>query len=454
MDTIAVEHEALLQFLYLAPVGLVQTSMDGTVTLMNPKAAQLLLPLQKDVGLDNLFEALDMVAPELRNMVASYVSASGTICDNVQFQVSSGLNKKALAIVLAITLIKLDAQRLMAVLSDVTESVKREKQLKHSDAWFNAILAGVNNYAVVPLDHDGVVRTWNASIDKLTKFQAVDIVGKSYSVFFPETAISTERVIDYLREADESGWSLHETWCLRADGTKFWGSCMIAPVEPLGEYVDLNDSVRRIISPIGALSERGYALVIRDMSEQRSATAEMVRTNFYDHLTGIANRRSFFDAADLEIKRWHRFPRPLSLLAIDADFFKQINDKHGHAAGDTILRHLAHTILHSVRDIDIVARIGGEEFAVLLLGTDLPLAIEVAERILQGISSQVVRIDGADIRYTVSIGVSSMSAQMKTTDDLMKAADKALYVAKNAGRNQIALAATADAVTRSGAVDT
>ena len=442
MDNLAAEHEALLQFLYMAPVGLIQTATDGTVTLMNPKAAQLLLPLQKDVRLENLFEAVDMVAPELRNMVASFTGNSGTICDNVQFKVSSGFNEKVPAIVLAITLIKLDPQRLMAVISDVTESVKREQQLKRSDAWFNAILAGVNDYAVVPLTAEGVIPSWNRSISKLTGFDAADVVGERYSIFFPQTAISNERVTDYLREADESGWSLHETWCQRANGTKFWGSCLIAPIEPFSDLPTFADAALSMASAMGTTVERGYALVIRDMSEQRSATAEMVRANFYDHLTGIANRRSFFDATDLELKRWHRFPRPLSLLAIDADHFKRINDSHGHAAGETILRHFAHTIVQAVRDIDIVARIGGEEFAVLLLGTDLTLATEVANRILTNISAQVVRVDGVDIRYTVSIGVCSMVNGMKTTDDLLKAADKALYIAKNAGRNQVALLGT------------
>ncbi len=113
----------------------------------------------------------------------------------------------------------------------------------------------------------------------------------------------------------------------------------------------------------------------------------MLQANFSDYLTGIANRRAFFDSADLEIKRWYRFPRPLSLLAIDADHFKKTNDSFGHAVGDTVLRNLAHSIVQTVRDIDIVARIGGEEFAVLLLGTDSLLAVEVAERILHAISS-------------------------------------------------------------------
>lgn len=439
-DDLAGEHEALLQFLYMAPIGLVQTDIDGTITLINPKSAQLLLPLQKAAGLENLFDALDTVAPELRNLVAGFTGPRGTVCDNVQFQLSAGLRDNSPARILAITLIKIDSQRLMGVIADVTQSVRREQQLRQSDAWFNAILTGVNDYAVLPLSHDGTMPYWNQSIGRLTGFDAAGVIGQPYEIFSPKTAISRQQMSDYLHEADQSGWSLREDWCLRADGTRFWASFMVAPVEPFSDIVqgDYAKLANTTVSD-GAI-KRGYALVIRDMSDRRFATAEMLQANFSDYLTGIANRRAFFDSADLEIKRWHRFPRPLSLLAIDADHFKKINDSFGHSVGDTVLRNLAHSIVQTVREIDIVARIGGEEFAVLLLGTDEAAATEVAERILHGIASQVLQIEGQDIRYTVSIGVCTMETGMISTTDLLKQADKALYIAKNAGRNRLAVA--------------
>ncbi len=118
-DDFSGEHEALLQFLYMAPIGSVQTDIDGTITLINPKSAQLLMPLQKAAGLENLFNALDLVAPQLRNLVAGFTGASGIVCDNVQFQLSASLHDTAPAKVLAITLIKIDPRRLMGVIGDV-----------------------------------------------------------------------------------------------------------------------------------------------------------------------------------------------------------------------------------------------------------------------------------------------------------------------------------------------
>ena len=445
-DNLASEYEALLQFLYIAPVGLVQTNMAGEIVLINPKSAQLLMPLQKNGDLANLFDALDLVAPELRNLVTSFAGTSGLICDNVHCQVSHGVSDKAGTKILAITLIKLDKSRLMAVISDVTQSVKREQQLKQSDAWLNAVMTGSSEYAFVSLDADGLIPHWNPSIEKLLGFSATETIGHPYSLFSPPTAVSVERVSDYLREADDSGWSLHEDWCVRADGSQFWGSWMIAPIEPSAELSLTGGNDARAGGGDDHLARRVYALVIRDVSEKRSATEEMLRASFNDHLTGIANRRYFFDAAELEIKRWHRSPRSLSLLAIDADYFKKINDTFGHPAGDLVLRHLAQMLVQAVRNIDIVARIGGEEFAILLPGTDLQLAGEVAERILQSISSQVVLIDGREIRYTVSIGVCGMDASLHNATDLLKAADEALYVAKNTGRNRVSIASAAGAI--------
>jgi diguanylate cyclase (GGDEF)-like protein len=159
-----------------------------------------------------------------------------------------------------------------------------------------------------------------------------------------------------------------------------------------------------------------------------------------DYLTGLSNRRAFFEAADLELKRWHRQPRPLSLIVIDADFFKKINDTYGHAAGDLVLQDLALILKESVRFIDTVARIGGEEFAALLPSTDIEGALIMAERFRQKVANQRVCVDGTDIRYTVSIGISSMDKSVTGFDDLLQRADKALYDAKHAGRNRVAVA--------------
>ena len=415
------EYEALLQFLYLVPVGVVQFAPDGAISMLNPLCAQLLMPLSAHGGLDNLFDVLGQVAPELRNMVDTFPAPHGNVCDSQRVQISAGIPGKADARMLSISLVKLDEKRLMAVISDISQMVKRERQLKQSEAWFNAVLTGVTDYALMSLDAGGRIESWNHSIARVTGHTELAVTGRELSLFYSPGGITGDRIADRLREADANGWSLDNGWCVRADGSRFWANTMIAPLA--------RDDV-----PSG---EQGYALIVRDISDKREAGDSLLRASACDYLTGIANRRTFFEAAELEVERWRRFPRPLSMITIDADFFKNINDTWGHPAGDEVLRNLALTLSANVREIDVVARLGGEEFAALLPSTDLDGAVQLAERIRSAIENQRVRTGDADINYTVSIGVASMDTEVSGVDQLLKLADRALYAAKKAGRNRV-----------------
>jgi diguanylate cyclase (GGDEF)-like protein/PAS domain S-box-containing protein len=427
---VAAEYEALLQFLYLAPVGLVQTACDGSVMMMNPLAAQLLMPLSRDGGLDNLFSVLEPVAPELRNLAESFERASGMICDALRVQLSAGIPGRVDPRMLSVSLIRLDAKRMMAVLTDVTLMAKRERQLRQSEAWFNAILTGVSDYALMALDERGRIDCWNPGISRVTGYGRQQALGQTFALFHAPDAITPERIADRLHEADCNGWSLEDGWCVRADGSRFWANSMIAPLSGIDDEPE---------------AQRGYALIIRDISDKRDSAQRALRESECDHLTGIANRRKFFQAAELELERWFRSPRPLSLLMIDADHFKKINDAWGHAAGDAVLRNLAQTLLASLREIDVAARIGGEEFAVLLPSTDLAGALALAQRLRAAAEAQQVAVEGGEIGYTVSIGVAAMERTVAGLDQLLKRADKALYAAKRGGRNRVAGAEPGDA---------
>jgi len=431
MSNIAEEYEALIQFLYLSPVGLAQTSLDGEISMINPVSAQLLMPLSRDGNLTNLFTALEGVAPELRQLTAQFSPAHGMVCDALRIQLNAGVRGKSDPQMLSLNLLKLDETRLMAVLSDVTLQVKRERQLKHSEAWFNAILSGVTDYAMVSLDSRGCIDDWNTSIGRVTGFDREAVLGQPYSIFYPHDATTPDRVLDRLREADESGWSLDDGWRLKADGTRFWGSAMISPVRDRPN----SDAVAQLSA--GNQDEPAYCMIVRDITDKREASETHRLATTCDHLTGIANRRAFFEAAAIELDRWQRWPRKLSLVLFDADHFKRVNDTHGHPAGDAVLSHLATLLTATFRQVDVVARVGGEEFAVLLPSTDAEGAAAVAERLRQAVESQPVEVDGVPIRCTISGGVATMDADLGDLDALMKRADQALYAAKAAGRNRI-----------------
>ena len=158
----------------------------------------------------------------------------------------------------------------------------------------------------------------------------------------------------------------------------------------------------------------------------------------YDYLTGVANRRAFTRNAAGEIERSRRHGHDLSVLIIDADHFKRVNDTHGHLFGDAVLVSLARLMGDAGRVEDQVGRIGGEEFAVLLPQTSLALAISVADRIRQAIAQSTVEAFGTRENVTVSIGCASvpLSAE-KPLEEALMLADKMLYLAKEAGRNRV-----------------
>ena len=167
---------------------------------------------------------------------------------------------------------------------------------------------------------------------------------------------------------------------------------------------------------------------------------DLVHRASVDALSGLFNRRHFLELADGEWSRFDRYERPLALMMLDIDLFKTINDRYGHDVGDQAIVHVAAICRDSKRVSDIVARVGGEEFAMLLPETPLHSAALVAERLRQAIADTPLVVAGAPIGLTVSIGVAEADARMDGIRALMKQADEALYRAKRGGRNRVTLA--------------
>ncbi|CAG0123858.1 Diguanylate cyclase DgcM [Rhodocyclaceae bacterium] len=178
--------------------------------------------------------------------------------------------------------------------------------------------------------------------------------------------------------------------------------------------------------------------VISNISERKKLEHELERQARIDVLTGLNNRRHFFELAEQELARIRRHAEPLSLLMLDLDRFKSVNDTYGHAVGDEVLKKLGEVSLHTMREIDILGRLGGEEFVVLLPETTGERALEVAERLRSAIADAAVPLeDGSLLRFTVSIGVTSLAATDTTVGAMINRADAAMYRAKNEGRNRV-----------------
>jgi len=177
---------------------------------------------------------------------------------------------------------------------------------------------------------------------------------------------------------------------------------------------------------------------ISDLVQRADQLHTMANT---DELTGLPNRRSFMTLAKSEWDRFQRYHRPLSLLMVDVDHFKEINDSFGHDVGDNALAHVAALCKDSRRSSDAVARIGGEEFAILMPETTAEQALYVGERLRHAIAAAPCKSPGQEFKVTVSIGAAQASLGMAGIHALMKRADGALYRAKALGRNRIELAA-------------
>lgn len=177
-----------------------------------------------------------------------------------------------------------------------------------------------------------------------------------------------------------------------------------------------------------------------DATERRKLENELLKQANTDVLTGIGNRRQFFELAGRELSRSIRSGSPLSLLLLDIDGFKRINDEHGHEAGDAVLKTFTATVAAVLRDTDVFGRIGGEEFAVLLPDTDNEEAQVLAERVREQVALFAVSsTQGRVLSVTVSIGIAALipGDEADNIDAMLRRADAALYEAKNAGRNQV-----------------
>lgn len=175
--------------------------------------------------------------------------------------------------------------------------------------------------------------------------------------------------------------------------------------------------------------------------ERNLAQLELERQARTDFLTGLASRRSFMDHAQSGLALARRYGEPFSMLMIDIDHFKDVNDIHGHKSGDMVLQSMARIMVSTMREVDTVGRIGGEEFAIVLPNTNGEAACLAAERLLLAISSATMPTEaGPLLHMTVSIGVATASDAQGDVEQLMKKADQALYTAKHNGRNQVCAA--------------
>lgn len=279
--------------------------------------------------------------------------------------------------------------------------------------------------SVLVTDPDGIITYVNPRFSAATGYSAAEMIGQTARIFSAAETESGAHQEIWMTIRSGKSWT-GEFKNQKKDKTDYWERATIFPVTTEeGE-----------IANVVAITED---ITYRKTAESRLAAqqAELERLARTDPLTGLANRRVFVDTVRAEFERCKRFGSTAALLMIDVDYFKQVNDLRGHEAGDEALIALAALLAQTVRTTDLAARFGGEEFTILLTGTDLAGAVEMAERIRGRASEIVVSSAWGPFSITVSIGASVFDLSDGDWSVALRRADEALYLAKTQGRNRV-----------------
>jgi len=180
-------------------------------------------------------------------------------------------------------------------------------------------------------------------------------------------------------------------------------------------------------------------IIKNQTKDLRQKNRKLTILNRYDDLTKMYNRRYFMELAEQEFYRAKRYGRDLAFLMLDIDFFKKVNDNYGHPAGDEVLRELSKTLKLLIRKSDILGRLGGEEFGLLLPEINIEDAYNVAEKIRKEIQQKDIYYENTKINITISAGISGLNVEIKSLERLIKNSDKALYSSKQSGRNRVTI---------------
>ncbi len=279
-------------------------------------------------------------------------------------------------------------------------------------------------------DPDWTMKFVSQGCTKLTGYEPDELVNNrvtSYAALVSDA--SNQQLFEQVRVAleKEESFSL-EYEVTRKDGSRIW-------VWERGRGVQEDD---------GSLHLEG---IILDISDRKVLETELEQMATRDPLAGLLNRREMSRVLDEELQRARRYQRPMAVLWVDFDHFKDVNDTYGHAAGDSVLRSISRLLLGSVRSVDSIGRFGGEEFVIVLPEMDLEEAQETAERLRRKVAEEPQPLgNGEAVPLTISVGVAVYPDHGQTASTLCAAADKAMYLAKDRGRNCVAMAHLHDQV--------
>lgn len=310
--------------------------------------------------------------------------------------------------------------KLTGTVQDVTDKVLAEAELRSRDAMLQAMSEAAHDTLII-IDSSDTIILWNKAAEAMFGYSRQEVVGRRFhDLVVPEEYISHAK--EGLKSFAHTGTgpvmnSVLEFTAIRKNGEVFPVERAVAPFKRGGRWY-----------AVGSL---------RDITSRKQTEEKLRELASTDALTGLNNRRHFLELAELAFETARRYGHHLSALMFDIDHFKLVNDTHGHEAGDAVLQALSRTAVESLRGPDVLGRLGGEEFCVIMPETDLEQAAHAAERLRQDVERLCVSYGSQTLNVTVSLGLATMDVSTSTLSEMIRRADDALYKAKVSGRNRL-----------------
>jgi diguanylate cyclase (GGDEF)-like protein/PAS domain S-box-containing protein len=328
----------------------------------------------------------------------------------------------------------LDDGRLQGIVRDITQRKKEEERVRY----LAYVMSRISS-AVISTDSELRITQWNRAAEELYGWKESEVLGLVIDEvcrtdFSPDQRLEAQQAL-----IKEKRWQ-SELKQHHRSGRELWVAASVTLLEDeQGTYiggVTINHDITERKQTENDLRRAKNAIEEINKVLQRAFEREQLASRT-DSLTGIFNRRYFFELLDYEFSVTARYGRPLSIVMFDIDHFKQINDMYGHLVGDKVLQLVAKTTRSKLREADVIARYGGDEFVILLPNSQSHEAHVVFERICKSILSSKLMAKKKKIPISISVGIASYQSGMKNTSNLIQRADQALYSAKQAGRGRI-----------------
>lgn len=409
-----------LRLLHILPAAVLVTQ-DGAIRFANAASVELLEAPSADSLIGRLsgdfVHPIDQVRSSNRIQQVAVPGQAGRPNKSSEFRIRTARGNLRMVLISSVATEWDGAPAVLMCGLDMTHQSEIEAQLRESEQNFRRLFDSLQD-VYYRTNAQGVVQHVGPGVRRVLGYEPHEIEGRTAESYYPHSSdrdAFKAAIMEHGEVSDFPGQMV------RRDGT----------------VIDISISSHALYDHAGNFA--GVEGIYRDVTQRKNLERELQRLATTDMLTGIANRRAFLETAESAYAHSCHSGEPLTLLMLDLDHFKAINDRYGHLEGDRALVAFAQAVKSQLRASDAVGRLGGEEFGVLLPLTTLAEGLEAAHRILQGVRALQLNDDtGQAYRITTSLGVGAFRQSDRSLRDMLDRADQALYLAKHRGRDQIA----------------